>query len=84
MAGSLRTVAEDISKYKLNLVGVQEARLDRIGTEPASEYSVTDLLKTLLGGGSVDAFHHTRHATIRWKCFVSAHAACARGWVAIT
>jgi hypothetical protein len=45
---------------------------------------VTDLLKALLGNGSVKAFQHTRHArirrecflcgqhhaTIRWKCFI--------------
>jgi hypothetical protein len=28
-AGSLRTVAEEVSKYKLDLVGVQEVRWDR-------------------------------------------------------
>jgi hypothetical protein len=37
-AGSLRTVAEEISKYKLDLVGVHEVRWDRDGTEPAGEY----------------------------------------------
>jgi hypothetical protein len=38
-AGSLREVAEDISKYKLDLVGVQEVRWDGDGTEPAGEYT---------------------------------------------
>jgi exonuclease III len=38
-AGSLRAVAEEISKYKLDLVAVQEARWDRIDTEPADEYT---------------------------------------------
>jgi hypothetical protein len=38
-AGSLRAVAEEISKYKLNLVGVQEVRCDWGGTEPADEYT---------------------------------------------
>jgi hypothetical protein len=38
-ADSLRTVAEEISKYKLDLVGVPEIRWDRGGTEPASEYT---------------------------------------------
>jgi hypothetical protein len=33
--GSLRVVVEEISKYKLDLVGVQEVRWDRGGTEPA-------------------------------------------------
>jgi hypothetical protein len=38
-AGSLRTVAEEISKYKLDLVGVQEVRWGGGGTEPAGEYT---------------------------------------------
>jgi hypothetical protein len=38
-AGSLRTVAEEVSKYKLDLVGVQEVRWDRGGTEPAGQYT---------------------------------------------
>jgi hypothetical protein len=37
-AGSLMTVAKEISKYKLDLVGVQEVRWDR-GTEPAGKYT---------------------------------------------
>jgi exonuclease III len=37
--GSLRTVVRKISKYKLDLVGVQEVRWDRGGTEPAGEYT---------------------------------------------
>jgi hypothetical protein len=36
-AGSLRAVAEEISKYKLDLVGVQGVRWDGGGTEPAGE-----------------------------------------------
>jgi hypothetical protein len=32
-AGSLRVVGEEISKYKLDLVGVQEVRQDGGGTE---------------------------------------------------
>jgi hypothetical protein len=38
-AGSLRTVAEEITEYKLDLVGVQEVRWDRGGTEPADRYT---------------------------------------------
>jgi exonuclease III len=34
-AGSLRIVGEEISKYKLDLVRVQEVRWDRDGTERA-------------------------------------------------
>jgi hypothetical protein len=32
-------VAEEISKYNLDLVGVQEVRWDGDGTEPAGEYT---------------------------------------------
>jgi hypothetical protein len=40
-ADSLMTVAKNTSKYeyKLDLVGVQEVRWDRGGTEPAGEYT---------------------------------------------
>jgi exonuclease III len=34
-AGPLRTVAEEVSKYKLDLLGVQEVRWGGVGTEPA-------------------------------------------------
>jgi hypothetical protein len=37
-AGSLRVVAEENSIYKLDLVGVQEVRWVRGGTEPAGEH----------------------------------------------
>jgi hypothetical protein len=36
-AGSLMTVAKEMSKF--DLVGVQEVRWDRCGTEPAGEYT---------------------------------------------
>jgi hypothetical protein len=38
-AGSLRAVAKEISKYKLDLVGVQEVRWDGGGNETAGEYT---------------------------------------------
>jgi hypothetical protein len=38
-AGSLRAVGEAISKYKLDLVGVQDVRWDGSGTERAGEYT---------------------------------------------
>jgi hypothetical protein len=38
-AGSLRAVGEEISKYKLDLLGVQEVRWDADGTERAGEYT---------------------------------------------
>jgi hypothetical protein len=37
-AGSLVTVSEELSKCKLDLVGVLEARWEGSGTEPAGEY----------------------------------------------
>jgi hypothetical protein len=36
-AGSLKTVAEEISKYNLELPGVQEVRWGRGGTDPSGE-----------------------------------------------
>jgi hypothetical protein len=38
-AGSLVTVSKEISKYKLDLVRVQEVRWEGIGTEPAGEHT---------------------------------------------
>jgi hypothetical protein len=38
-AGSLMTVAKEIAKCKLDLVGVQEGSSDRGGTEPAGQYT---------------------------------------------
>ncbi|PNF19615.1 hypothetical protein B7P43_G03232 [Cryptotermes secundus] len=38
-AGSLRAVAEEILKYKLDLAGVQEVRWDGDGIEPAGDYT---------------------------------------------
>jgi exonuclease III len=38
-AGSLMTSAKEISKYKLDLMGVQEVRCDKVGTRPAGEYT---------------------------------------------
>jgi hypothetical protein len=38
-AGSLMTVAKEISEYKSNFVGVQGGRWNRGGTEPTGEYT---------------------------------------------
>jgi hypothetical protein len=38
-AGLLMTVGKEIPEYKLDLLGVQEVRWDRGGTEPAGEYT---------------------------------------------
>jgi hypothetical protein len=38
-AGSLGSVSRELSKYKLDLVGLQEVRLEGGGTEPAGEYT---------------------------------------------
>jgi hypothetical protein len=40
-AGSLRAIEEEISKYNLDLVGVQEVRWDGGGTEPEGEYTIS-------------------------------------------
>jgi exonuclease III len=39
-AGSLRSMAEEISKYKSDLVGVQEVRRDGGNADPAGEYKL--------------------------------------------
>jgi exonuclease III len=38
-AGSLRTVEQEILKYRLDLVGVQEVRWGRGGNEGAGKYT---------------------------------------------
>jgi hypothetical protein len=38
-AGSLMTVSREPSRYRLNLVGVQEDRWEGSGTAPAGEYT---------------------------------------------
>jgi hypothetical protein len=39
MAGSLRAIGEEISKCKLDLLGVQEVRWDGGGNERAGKYT---------------------------------------------
>jgi hypothetical protein len=38
-SGSLKTVARELGKYKLDLVGVQEFRWEKEGTERAEDYT---------------------------------------------
>jgi exonuclease III len=38
-AGSLITTVKEISKYKPDLMGVQDVRLDRGGTTPVGKYT---------------------------------------------
>jgi exonuclease III len=40
-SGSLKTVVRELGKYKLDLVGVQDVRWDKGGTERAEDYTVT-------------------------------------------
>jgi hypothetical protein len=47
-SGSLET--RDLAKYKLDLMGVQEGRWDKCGTEPADDYTA------IYGNGNAD--HH--------------------------
>jgi exonuclease III len=49
-SGSLKTVSGELAKYKLDLVGVQEVRWDKGGTEPAGGYTFS------YGNGNAD--HH--------------------------
>jgi exonuclease III len=39
-SGSLKTVARELGKYKLDLVGVQEVRWNKGGTERAEDYTI--------------------------------------------
>jgi exonuclease III len=38
-SGSLKTVARELGKYKLDLMGVQDVRWDKGGTERAEDYT---------------------------------------------
>jgi hypothetical protein len=38
--GAIKTVARELGKYKLNLVGVQEVRWEKGGTEQAENYTL--------------------------------------------
>jgi hypothetical protein len=42
-AGSLISVAKELSKYRLDLMGVQKVRWDRGGNEPAGEYTSMEM-----------------------------------------
>jgi hypothetical protein len=62
-SGSFKTVSGELAKYKLNLVGVQEVRWDKDGTEPAGDYT------SFYGNGNAD--HHLGtglfvHQQLRW------------------
>jgi hypothetical protein len=39
ITGSLAAAARELARYKLDLVGVQEIRLDKQGTVEAGDYS---------------------------------------------
>jgi hypothetical protein len=59
--GYLKTVSRELAKYKLDLVGVQEVRWDKGGTEPADDYTC------FYGNGNADhhlgtRFSHTRES----------------------
>jgi hypothetical protein len=43
----LKTVARELGKYKLDLVGVQEVRWDKGGTEQAEDSSVKQGIKII-------------------------------------
>jgi hypothetical protein len=47
-SGSLKTVARELGKYKLDVVGVQEVRWNKDGTERTEDYTF------FYGAGNVD------------------------------
>jgi hypothetical protein len=55
-AGLLRAVVEEISKYKLDLVGVQEVKWGTGGTESAGEYTF------FYGEGNEQVFSYIRQS----------------------
>jgi hypothetical protein len=63
-AGSLKTVARELGKYKLDLVGVQGVRWDKGGTERAEDYTFT------YGAGNED--HQLRTGFFVHKTIISA------------
>jgi hypothetical protein len=38
-SGSLKPVSRELPEYELGLVGIQEVRRDKIGTEPTDNYT---------------------------------------------
>jgi hypothetical protein len=46
-SGSLKTIARELGKYKLDLVGVQEVRWDKGGTERAEDSSMERGIKII-------------------------------------
>jgi exonuclease III len=61
---SLKTVSEKLAKCKLDLVGVQEVRCDKGGTEPAGDYTF------FYGNGNDD--HHLGTGFFIHKRIISA------------
>jgi exonuclease III len=65
-SGSLKTVARELGKYKLDLVGVQEVRWEKGGTERAEEYIF------FYGAGNEDHQLGTGFLVDRWRTVMSA------------
>jgi exonuclease III len=61
---SLKTVSRELAKYKLDLVGVQEVRWDKGGTELAGDYTF------FYANGNAD--HHLQTGFLVHKRFISA------------
>jgi hypothetical protein len=63
-SGSFKTVSGELVKNKLHLVGVQEVRWDKGGTEPAGDYTF------FYGNGNAD--HHLGTGFFVHKRIISA------------
>jgi exonuclease III len=57
-AGSLKTVTRELGTYKLDLVGVQEVRWEKEGTESAEDirFSMEQGMKMVISWGQVFSY----------------------------
>jgi hypothetical protein len=71
-SGSLTTVARELARYKLDLVGVQKARWDKGGTVRAGDYSLFLWKRKLKSSVENRIFvHHRLVSAVKREEFVS-------------
>ena len=78
-SGSLITVARELSRYQLDLVGVQEVRWDKGGTVKAGDYICfcgKENESHQLGTGFFFFVHHRRVSTVKRVQFVGDRMSC--------